>query len=143
MSNVPNTRKWWSTVKTVVFGASSNLPPLVEVEISWSGQQLRRPHCFRLTLTISSEEIAFTSRILVTLRGYCVLLRFGPALFVVYFCIYIIMVKLILRELFPFFKPVARELNFVSIMQKILFNSEATVACIFKFVINERPHIHL
>ena len=27
--NAPNLRKWWSTVKTTVFGVSSRLPPLL------------------------------------------------------------------------------------------------------------------
>ena len=27
LTNAPNPRKWWSTVKAVVFGVSSSLPP--------------------------------------------------------------------------------------------------------------------
>ena len=30
LTNAQNPRKWWSTVKTAVFGASSSLPPLVD-----------------------------------------------------------------------------------------------------------------
>ena len=30
LTNAPNPRKWWSTVKTAVFGASSSLPPLLD-----------------------------------------------------------------------------------------------------------------
>ena len=34
-------RRWWSTVKTAVFDASSNLPPLVErrVKLVWSADE--------------------------------------------------------------------------------------------------------
>ena len=30
LTKAPNPRKWWSTEKTAVFGASSSLPPLVD-----------------------------------------------------------------------------------------------------------------
>ena len=30
LTNVPNPRKWWFTVKAAVFGTSSSLPPLVD-----------------------------------------------------------------------------------------------------------------
>ena len=53
--------------------------------VSWFGQQLRKPHCFRRTLTLSSAEIVFSSRVLVTLLQCCVLLCSGLALFAVCF----------------------------------------------------------
>ena len=45
--NAPNLRKWWSTIKTAVFGASSSLPLMVDRRGRRSGHQMRRPHCFR------------------------------------------------------------------------------------------------
>ena len=66
-----------------VFNASSILPPLLSRGVSWSGQQKRRPHCFRNTLMVSSTTIVFRTRILVTLLWYCVLLPSGLTLFVV------------------------------------------------------------
>ena len=66
-TNEPNPQKWWSTVKTAVFGTSSNLPPLLMREVTWSDQQLRKPHCFLRTLMLSSVEIIFCNRIIVTL----------------------------------------------------------------------------
>ena len=43
-------------------------------KVSWSGQQKRRPPSFRFTLMLSSAENVFSSRKLVTLHRYCVLL---------------------------------------------------------------------
>ena len=52
-------------------------------EVSQSGQLMRRPRSFRSTLMPSGAEIVFSSRILLTLLPYCVLLPFGLALFAV------------------------------------------------------------
>ena len=71
---------------------------------SWSGQQMRRPHCFWCTLMLSSAERVFSSCILMTLLRYCVLLPSSLALFVVTFWIWILMVKMILMECFHFLK---------------------------------------
>ena len=48
----------------MVFGASLSLPLLLEWERSWTGQQMKRPHCFRRTLMLISAEIVFTNCIL-------------------------------------------------------------------------------
>ena len=41
LTNIPNPRKWWSTVETAVFGASSSLPPLADRgrELVWSADE--------------------------------------------------------------------------------------------------------
>ena len=42
-TNAPNPRNWWFSVKTAVFGASLNFPPLIDREVSWCGLQMRTP----------------------------------------------------------------------------------------------------
>ena len=44
---------------------------------------MRGPHSFRRTLTLSSAEIVFSTRILMTLLRYCAPLPSGIDLFVV------------------------------------------------------------
>ena len=41
LANAANPRKWWSTGKTAVFGASSSLPPLADLggELVWSSDK--------------------------------------------------------------------------------------------------------
>ena len=41
LMNAPNPRKWWSTVKTAMFGANTRLPPLVDWggKLVWSGEE--------------------------------------------------------------------------------------------------------
>ena len=41
LTNAPNPSKWWSTVKTAVFGASSSLPPLADRtgKLVWSADE--------------------------------------------------------------------------------------------------------
>ena len=41
LTNAPNPRKWWSTVKESVFGSSSSLPPLVDRggKLVWSANE--------------------------------------------------------------------------------------------------------
>ena len=41
LTNASNARKWWSTVKTEVFGARSNLPPWLDRggELVWSAEE--------------------------------------------------------------------------------------------------------
>ena len=99
LTNATNSRKWWSILKTMVFGASSSLPPLLDS----GGQQKRRLLCFWCTLMLSSTEIAFSSRKLVSLDRYCVLLPSVLALFAVCFWIRILMEKIIPMICFHFF----------------------------------------
>ena len=103
LTNSPNPRKCWSPVKTAVITASFSLPPFVDRRVSWSGQQMRKPHCFWPTVTLNSTEIVFCLRILVTLLRYCVLSPSGLSLIVVCFWIWILMVEMILMECFYFF----------------------------------------
>ena len=84
-TNAPNPRKWWSTVKTAVFGVTCSLPPLV-----YRGARLvmfpdENTSVFWRTWKLKSEDIVFSNRILVTLVQYSFLLPFDPALFVVWF----------------------------------------------------------
>ena len=74
LTNESNPRKWWCTVKTAVLGTSSSLPPLVDRggKLVWSADE--KAHCFWCTSMLSSAEIVFSSRILVALFPYCVLL---------------------------------------------------------------------
>ena len=37
LRNVHSPRKWWSTLKSAVFGSSSSLPPLVSEGAWWTG----------------------------------------------------------------------------------------------------------
>ena len=60
---------------------------------------------------LSSAEVVFSSRILVTLLQYCVPLPSGLALFVGCFWIWILMMKIILIECSHFYKQVAPELE--------------------------------
>ena len=41
LANSPSPRKWWSTVKTAVFGASSSLSPLINrgSRLAWSAKE--------------------------------------------------------------------------------------------------------
>ena len=65
LTNALNPLKWWFIVKTVDFGASSSLPPLID-----KGSKL----------VWAADEIS-AALLLVTLLRHCVLLPSGLALF--------------------------------------------------------------
>ena len=63
MTNAPNRWKWWSTVKTAVFGASS-LPSLVDKKGRLDLSPDEKPHYSGGTLMLNSTEIVFNNIIL-------------------------------------------------------------------------------
>ena len=75
LSNAPNPRNWWSTVKTGFFSASSACHFWWTGEVGWSSL----PRCLRRTFTLTTVEILlfFSNRIHVTLVQYSVLYLFG------------------------------------------------------------------
>ena len=98
LTNAPNPRKWWVTVKMAIFGASSTLSPLVDIKVGSPCQQMGRPLCFRGISALNSAEIVFSNRILATLFQYWVLLLSVLALFLVCFWIWILMTEIKLME---------------------------------------------
>ena len=54
LMNVLSPHKWWSTLKSAVFGSSSALPPLVSEGGNWCVSRLVRLICCRIILTASS-----------------------------------------------------------------------------------------
>ena len=54
LMNVHSPHKWWSTLKSSVFGSSSSLPPLVSEVMDWCVTRLVRLICCRIILTASS-----------------------------------------------------------------------------------------
>ena len=103
LANAPNPRKWWSTVKTAVFGASSGLPPWVDRggRQVWSANE--NVSLFSWYFDTEQYRNSFQHRTLVTLVQYSVLLLHGPALCLVCFWIWILMVEMILTECSYFF----------------------------------------
>ena len=57
LMNVQSPHKWWSTLKSAMFGSSSSLPPLVGAGgglVYWCVSRLERVICCQIILTASS-----------------------------------------------------------------------------------------
>ena len=93
LTNAPNFRKWWSTVKTAVFGASSSLLPLVD-----RGSKLVWPEEEKAPLfsaQCDAKQCRDRFQQLMSLHRYCVLLSFGLGLFAVCSWIWLLVVEII------------------------------------------------
>ena len=80
LTTAPSPRKWWSTVKATVFGASSSLPPLSdrEAKLIWSADE--KASMFSAPFDAKQCRVGFSSRNHVTLLQYYVLLPSGLVL---------------------------------------------------------------
>ena len=110
LTNAPNPRKRWSTVKTAVFDVSSSFPPLLDRggRPVWSVDEkasLFSAHFAAKQCTDSLQQLYSCDPCPV----FCSV-AFRPTLFAVCFWIWILIIEMILMKVPTFFKQLAREL---------------------------------